>query len=63
MSQSFCVQYKTKNGLTETLVFGNENVAKNFAKTQCTAKILVTEISAPNVTIKVLAPRGRARHR
>jgi len=58
---SFCVEYQANDGSTETLTFGNEAAAARFASTKKVARVLPAEGDAPDVAVRQLAPRGKAR--
>lgn len=58
---SFSVEYQANNNEFETIVFGNEQAANRFAATKKLAVVIPVDADAPDVAVKQLAPRGKAR--
>ena len=58
---SYRVEYQANNRQIETLLFGNEEAANRYAATKKLATVSLDGDDAPDVAVKNLAPRGKAR--
>lgn len=54
---SYRVQYQAHNGQQESIVFGNENAARTYAKTKKSASVTMVESEAPDAEIRRMSYR------